>query len=161
MRIFISLFLISALTICFCINTGLLAEELDKAEIAVKDKETQTVSRDLVVGADQRERGLMILGVPEPIAQGVHVNLGKAAEWVIDRSVKLRGWSFSGYSITTLDDNYGIRRWHFGIISGEMDIDAAKSLIDRGIDAGSEYHDEFEWRRSQGIILGVRYTRTF
>jgi len=113
------------------------------------------------IGSDERERGLMILGVPEPIAQGVHVNLGKAAEWVIDRSVKIRGWSFSGYSITTLDDNYGIRRWHFGIISGEMDVDAANSLIDRGIDAGSEYHDEFEWRRSQGIILGVRYTRTF
>ena len=163
--ILLILILVSFVAVSSAISVG---DETEDKSVTAQEKPVQQaiiqkapiqISRS--IGSDVRERQLLIMGVPEPVAKGVHVKLGRSAEWVIDRSVKVRGWSFSGYSITSLDDQYRIHRWHFGIISGELDIDAANSLVYRGINARSDYRDEFEWRRTKGIVVGIKYTLKF
>ena len=97
-----------------------------------------------------------------PNIEGPHITLGKAAEWLINNSVKANGWSFTGWSKTGLDENYKPWRLHIGIISGELDVNVAYDLSDKENRTPSyALMEEWEHRRSNEVVFGIVFTKSF
>jgi hypothetical protein len=118
------------------------------------------------------EAGPMVIGeevvgefeiqVPVPRAEGPHVTLGKAAEWVINNTVKHNGWSFTGWSKTGLDEDFRPWRLHIGIISGELDASLADNLTEKSHCTPSyQLLEEWEQRRQNDFAVGIVFTKRF
>ena len=70
---------------------------------------------------------LSVLQTPAPRTDILPKMVGEKAKWVINRSVRRRGWSLSGYSWLKLMPfstkgwfNWNYRRTHLGLISGDL-----------------------------------------
>ena len=99
--------------------------------------------------------------VPKDI-DGVHVRLGKAAEWFINHSVKVNGWSFTGWSKTGLDEDFRPWRLHVGLIGGELDVNTATDLAEQPTPRPQwQVLEDWERRRTQGVAVGIVFTRSF
>jgi hypothetical protein len=102
----------------------------------------------------------------QPVApkniDGPHIRAGKAAKWIIDNTVKLNGWSFTGWSKTGIDEEFHPWRLHVGIISGEIDANIADSMAEnRTPRARWEELEEWQRRRTNCVAFGLVFTKRF
>lgn len=125
----------------------------------------------MILNAKRFESGPMFLGedkelpdIPIPVkpAYGPHVRLGKAAEWVVNHSVRTNGWSFSGWSKTGLDEDFRPWRLHIGIISGELDVNTAYDLAEKSRwTPRYKLLEEWEHKRTNELVFGIVFTKRF
>jgi len=131
-----------------------------EGEISTSVKDLKFEAGPMVIGDREVDPTEILVSVAP--AEGPHVQLGKAAEWVINNSIKANGWSFSGWSKTGLDEDFRPWRLHIGIISGELDVGLADRLADRSNHmSGYELWQEWNQRRQNGIGFGVVFTKHF
>lgn len=59
--------------------------------------------------------------IVDPVPDYDKNNLARAIDWTVDHADCLNGWSLTGWSKTTLDENYNVSSIKLGFISGRMD----------------------------------------
>jgi len=97
-------------------------------------------------------------GLPETVAVGPHVKLGKISKWVIDNTNKPDGWSLTGYASLKVDKQGSLSRWKVGIINGELDW-----AIYEDINSYPDYQklDEWNQRKNNEIVFGIFFCKEF
>ena len=134
-----------------------VVKEVKEADILMEVKPQMETLAEKQKRIDKIIAHMLEEGPPEPIARGLHVKFGKAAEWVINNANKPNGWSLTGYAKLKISKR-NISRWKFGIINGELDWSLYQEL-----ENSKMYHhslmNEWNMRKSREVIVGFSFSK--
>jgi hypothetical protein len=84
----------------------------------------------------------------KPIPSRIEIGL----DWCMNNLNNLHGWSLTGYAHTSLDAQFRMQRWKFGIISAEM--------ADPELDRFHELHGIHN-KRQKSLLFGIAFNKEF
>jgi len=126
----------------------ILVEEEAEKEETLKEKQKR---HDLII-VDLRKKGPVI-----PIKRGPKAWFENKIDWTLENLVRADGWQITGWSKISLDEDFNVSRWKFGIISPE--------IIGARIEGDVYPAHETDWEKYQksrdSIIVGVCWSKEF
>ena len=126
----VTLLLLDVAVLCGDVNNYIVGELL----------RSEKVERNVVSLTAEKNPIQMI-----PQAQYVEVHsphhvVGNALEWITFNAVAVSGWSWTGYSSVSVDDQLRPTRWKFGLVGGELE--AMRPIHDPNLQHMYEHDDK-------------------
>lgn len=82
--------------------------------------------------------------------------VGNAALWIVYNANTVSGWSWTGYSKVSLDQEFRASRWKFGLIGGELEL--MRYIHDPYL---RRMHDDEDLGMHYNGVIGMHWMKEF